>query len=487
VIEIMRSISPAQYPRERARDEWLLLALLWIPLGLLLWTAACAAPLSAWNPPRLAAAYALAAGQNLYPDPTTGAQIGWFYGPGSAIWLLPVTAIGSPSWAITTAVIYNAAALLAAIAWVLSAADLTGHRLAAATGLTGVLLFASGVTPQYWLLNVHVDAPCLTFSLLTIGAVCRFDFTQRAVWLHFAALGAVAACLTKQSAALLPLAISGCWLARRNARTAVRYLAWFGLYGVASVGLLALYFDLGNAFFYVVRAHAVNPWKPGTTFWRNVFRPVLCDTAPWIALFALVCVANWRSKLPRQLPERATIVTHWLSCLGAILLPVGFFAALKAGGGLNTAHGLMFLFLAVVVHVAQAPIGRRLRLLGSVVFATLAFVNAGERLRYWRPSPYQDLLLKVAEKHRGEIYFPWNPLITLLTDRRIYPFEDALYCLTLVRTDPPSSAAIRSALPSRPLVVYDPIAPTREVARYSPGLQAIPIYTLAAEMTAYRP
>jgi hypothetical protein len=483
----MPLISPARRPSERAKDEWLLLALLWIPLGLLLWTAACSAPLSAWNPPRLAVAYALTAGQNLYPDPTTGAQIGWFYGPGSAIWLLPVTAIGSPSWAITTAILYNAAALLAAIAWVLSAADLAGRRLAAATGLAGVLLFASGATPESWLINVHVDAPCLTFSLVTIGAACRFDLTRRNFWLHAGALGAVAACLTKQSAALLPFAIGGCWLARGKWRTAVQYFLWCSLYGAAVIGMLALYFDLGNAFFYMVRAHAANPWKPDVTLWKNIFRPLLSDAAPWIALFALVCVAKWRSKLPCKPPERATIVANWLSCLGVVLLPVGFFAALKAGGGLNTAHGLMFLFLAVVVQVAHAPLGPRLRLLGSFVFATLAFVNASERLRYWRPSPYQDLLLKVAEKHRGEIYFPWNPLITLLTDRRIYPFEDALYCLTLVRSDPPSADAIRSALPGRPLVVYDPIAPTRDVAKYSPGLQAVSIYSLAPEMISYRP
>ena len=80
-----------------------LLAAIWGTLGVLLWTAACTAPLVSWNAPRLASAYALAAGQAIYPAIGSGAQLGWFYGPGMPVWHLPVTLIHTPSLAMAVA------------------------------------------------------------------------------------------------------------------------------------------------------------------------------------------------------------------------------------------------------------------------------------------------------------------------------------------------------------------------------------------------
>jgi hypothetical protein len=71
----------------------------------------------------------------------------------------------------------------------------------------------------------------------------------------------------------------------------------------------------------------------------------------------------------------------------------------------------------------------------------------------WTPYRGQEELLTLARRHQGKIYLPWNPLTTLITERKIYPFDEALHYLWLARLEPPLDA-IRAAVPADALIVY---------------------------------
>ncbi len=472
------------------RTDGLTTLILWTVFLVLLWTAACAAPLTFWNPARLAAAYALAAGQQIYPDPDSGAQLGWFYGPVFPVWLLPVTLIKSPGWAIAAAIVYNGLGLCAAIAWVFHSGGITGRRLLMATALAGVLLFAGGAMPQSWLVYVHVDAPCLIFSLLAIGGVCRFDASGERRWVHIAALAAVTACWTKQSAVILPFAIAAGWLWHRQWSALGPWLLWLGVYAAGVTAVLLCFFPPANLFFYTVTSHANNPLKPDWTFYHSVLYPLLSDISPWIALLLLSLFWQWRRPAAGPWDSRPTgapaRLSRWLWWLAVWQLPSVILATMKMGGGLNSAHAFMCVVLAVACGVIRQPPAPSYRLIGAIFLGGLALVAAGERLKHWQPDPYQDDLLEVAQRHPHQIYFPSNPLITLLTDRTIYPFDDAIGCMSNIKHPVPASR-LRAALPPDPLIVYESIAASRDNARNFPGLKTVLLRDIMNERALPRP
>lgn len=457
--------------------------LAWAVLAVLLWTTACLAPLVPWNAPRLASAFALAHGQPLYPEIGSGAQLGWFYGPGLAVWLLPVTLIGSPSWAIAAASLQNGLALLAGLGFALHAAGLRAGRLAAATGLGGLLLFCGGLTPQSWFDYVHVDAPCLALALVAGAAAWRHGQDGRARWLHLSGLAAAAACLTKQSSLLLPVAIVLGLLWLGPVRRAVTWGLVFAAYLAAGLAAACGAFGAGNLAFYTLTVHRFNPLKPGAgtvAFWVDVVFRLVVDVLPWLILGGLV-LAGRRLRLTSPDPaRRGPGPVRWYLWLGAAQLPIGLFAAGKAGGGLNSVHGLIFLLAALLGQLDRAAFRPRVLGLLTVFLCGLALATSGERLRHWRPDPYQDRLLALARAHPGGIFLPWNPLVTLLSDGRVYPFEDALHCLRLSRR-PVADAQVRAALPPRAVLVYDPIAASHDAARYFPGITRVPIERLAPD------
>lgn len=459
-----------------------LLFAIWGTLGVLLWTAACAAPLVSWNAPRLASAYALAAGQTIYPAIDSGAQLGWFYGPGLPVWHLPVTLLRTPSLAMTVASLQNGLALLAAVAFALQAGGLRGGRLALGTGLAGALLFASGAAPQSWLLYLHVDAPCLVFALVAGAAAWRHEHSNRLVWLVLSAAAAAAACLTKQTSAMLPVAIVIGWLFRRQAGRAARWGAVFALCLAAGVAATAARYGADNLLFNTVIVHQLNPLKPEAVtaaFWVRLAAILAVDLLPWLAWLALLRVARVDPD-PLGAKVLPPSPVGWYVWLAVAQLPLGIFAAGKAGGGLNSAHGLIFLLAALVLATIRTPPKPRILTAASLVLCAVALYGASDRLRYWRPSPYQDRLLELAKAHPHELFLPWNPLVTLLTDGRIYPFEDALYCRQLINLPVPADR-VRAVLPERVMLVYDPLAASRDAARYYPGLTRAPTPPLDPE------
>lgn len=87
------------------------------------------------------------------------------------------------------------------------------------------------------------------------------------------------------------------------------------------------------------------------------------------------------------------------------------------------------------------------------------------------PSRYQQEQLEFARAHLGRVYYPWNPLVTIITDHRIYPTEDALYYLWLTNQVPPA-AAVAAAVPKQAIVIYHEPEPAGFAAAFLKSARA---------------
>lgn len=439
-------------------------------LAVLVWTLACAAPLDAWVQPRLASAYALRLGLDLYPDLRSGAQLCWLYGPVFPLWMLPVTFMPSLAWAEALAVLLNAGAPLFALAWCLRG-DTDGWRPALTRTAWAALVLTSASLTGGWFGGLHVDPPCIALMLVSLGAARRYLRNGARRWLHAAATAAVLACWTKQTAAVFPAVLAAVWAWERRGRLVAVWSLLVLAYGAVSSALVGGVFGFDRVWFHVFAIHLLLPWRDVTEYFAEKGPILALDFLPWVALAWLP--ALWRRLCPGPATGSASIHA-WL---GLLMLPFGLAAMLKEGGGINSAHGLFFLGVAIGLRLHATTWPAPVRLVVMALGSVLALAGAADRWEHRTPSPYQDHLLAIARQHAGRLYLPWNPLPTLLTDGRIYPFEYALFAREITGTEL-IAPEIRAALPPEPVVVYDPLAPTRDIARYLPEAKPLTLQAL---------
>jgi hypothetical protein len=447
----------------------------------LVWSALCTAPGVPWNPARLAASFALSRGLPFYALRDSGAHLGWFYGPVTPLWYLPVTLTDNPTLALVLAGVINLATMLAPFALVLAAAGVArGRALVAATLAAGVLL-AGDHTHWAAYYFVHVDVVCLALGAAGCAALHRATVTGDTRWLHAAALGAVLAFWAKVLALPLFLAMPW-WLWREGRGRLVRpLLFWFLVYGGAvSAGFFA-WFGAEEILFNVWLIHARNPfypWAQGDKLPGAVMEHIglaLAFAAVWITLAVWAwCDARLDRDTPR-LPERAASLVRLLCWVALAELPLGVVAPLKSGGTLGSLHSVSWLFMAAMVwfwHRWSRPARGRAGGLAAGVFA-LAMLAAAARAHLdtwefrgeWKLYRGLEADLAQARANLGKIYFPWNPMLTIISERRVYPLDDALYCLWNAGLEPPPEK-IRAAVPQGALPVYHENTQSHFAVRY---------------------
>jgi hypothetical protein len=445
-----------------------------LALAVTLWTALCLMPLVQWNPARLAPSFALVRGLPIYALRDSGAQLGWFYGPGFPLWYAPVALLDNPTCALLAAGLLNILTWLGPVVLLLRAAGASPWATTAGTVMTGVLMLGNNVT-NYGFYFVHVDALCLALQITAClglhAAVARGGRSG----LHVAAIALSAAFWTKVlSLALLPALL--CWLWHSRRRDLVRpFLFLFTLYaGLFSAAVLAA-FGPEEIIFNVFLVHARNPWRGD---WRLLAGELgRLASACWSWLPALL-LAWWlhRRKEPEARasdspPPSWAALFVWAALWTA---PLGLSAVLKAGGGLNSLHSVHFLLLAGLVHLAKS-LDRPARAPGmaaglflltmAVPLGHAAWIAALPGKVHWTMDRHQEDLLRVARENPGRCYFPWSPMITIIAEHRISPLDDALYCLWLCKLEPPVEK-IRAAVPPNPIIIYSEPAQSRFAMRY---------------------
>lgn len=437
-------------------------------IALLLWRLFCTIERVQWNAPRLAPSFALAEGLNFYGTRTAGPFLGWVYGPVFPLYMLPaalapgLNASFAEEWGL------NLAAFLAP-AWLVARLALPDRRAAALALFfwTGLSLSGEVTHSQFYFL--HVDTLCIGLTLLAAWALVKATGRAEALgWVHLAALGAALAIWTKQSAAAVP-AVLVIWLVGRGERRmAGRLVLWVvGYAGLLGAGFVAC-FGREQLWFNLVQFHLRNPLRTdgiGVFFWQ-----LLGASPGWLlAGFALILARRMAGPLPGAPAPPMENLLAWLAVGN---LPLGLLAASKVAGGWNSLHSLNYALLWLALALARLTVAPELRRPGrlALVLAGVAPLVTGwlaaetADLR-WSPGTMQATQLASAREQAGRLYLPWNPLITLITDRKIYPFDDALLCLYRTGLEPPVEA-VRRAMPHKALVVYPEPAQSHFALQY---------------------
>ncbi len=378
-----------------------------------------------WNDVRVARAYAVAGGADIYGSANQGVLPGHLYGPVGFFLYAPVRLASTPGGAIRMGVALSALLALAPLALAF------GWRRRgvpeAALALAAFLhLYWSPVAGTLW--SVHVDAPAIGLILLSwIGLARAAETAADWRWPALAGVAAAAAVWAKQTAVpalLLPPVLL--WLAGKRGRAAAA--AGWGLGCAAGLGALFGWLwgfeDLWFTMFEVPGRHGRYVGRLLADFTEL---GTLLDLAP---LIAIPLILGRRGPAGRD-SRRARLALIY--CLA--LIPFAALGRLKISGAVNNYLG-PDVFATLAVCLAAAAALRRPRnggavrrracaLLGLALLAQVTRTSgflAHEAVRQWQshPTAASDEAFAYARAHPGDAYFPWNPLATLMAEGRLY-------------------------------------------------------------------
>jgi hypothetical protein len=431
------------------------------------WAALCTAPGIPWNAARLAPSFALVRGLPIYALRDSGAHLGWFYGPGLPLWYTPMAWLENPTLAVMLATGWNAVTLLLPV-WLVVRVALGGRAgaagVAAKVTLAGAALMLAHPITQSGFFMLHVDAVCLAGVLVACASLQAGAVGGWRPGLPVAAVAVAVAIASKQLAVVFVPATC-VWLWREGHGRLLRvWIFWLVVGGGVLAGLLFAVFGAEQLLFNAWLVQSRNPWQGGwSLLGERLGELVRTGWVWWLAMG----VAWWlRRKSGREkLPADTASLVRLLAWAAVWQAPFGLVASLKAGGGLNSLHALHYLFVAGLICLAalwakmREGGGSGTPRAGWVVaaVAVLVLVECGRltlaREVVWRPYRGLEDLVAQARREPGKFYFPWNPLVTIVAERKIYPFDDALKCLWLAKLEPPREA-IRAAVPVGAVIIY---------------------------------
>lgn len=434
-----------------------------------------------WSACRLAPTIGLFHGYPLYSPVEAGPINGWLYGPVAAIFWTPAALADSPLTALAIAAVINLVFLL----FPLLAA---GRRVAPNPGLPRLLAFVFGAAALLQVYPTWYMASALNADAIAVGlgaGSCLLLLSENPPGgkrLMLAALLSVLAAWTKQIEAPLVLAQIG-WLWFRHGRKAALEMAAActgAMLAVAAVVFLLLKApDVIFNMWTVPAAHA----RPGG--W-SAARAEVVDFCRYTVILWLPClIALWlharasRAGSPDHPPKTRHPLLLFVVA-AAVLLPFGVLAAIKVGGDRNSMHSVYYLVVAATMALAgawptlamrQAVMLRTALLLAAVSLAVLVVrqVAGYAKLTMLPTRCLSQEAWLFAQEQPGRVYFPWDPLATLMAEGRMYHFEygvlDRLYAGRA-----PTDGRISQDLPSRLGFVVYPKAnyPKTMLDRYLP-------------------
>lgn len=393
--------------------ERLALALAGAVAALWLWRCWCIFPLHPWNELRLQPSFLLAAGEPFYPGPATGPATTWLYGPLPVLLFWPATLAVDAAAALLTAAGLNLLHVVGPLAAFCLLAPSPVGPVQRGLAVVACIAFWPGSSLHY------LQADNLVVACGLAGALLLLRRPNAPVFAWAAAGCAVAALACKQTALEVGAAqLAWSWAVQGRAAAAAHF-GRLAACGLLAAGVAVALFGASPLAFHLLALPGALPWaeEPGAR---------LAAFAPWLALHvfapALFLVAARRQVWTRSSPLLLPALL-WLAAL-----PPGLAGLLKIGGTINSLHGLLYLLPAALLLPVPATSRRRA---GAAVLALAATV-LGYRLLatptpVWRPLVEHlrqaDFL---AREFPGQIWFPWNPLVTTYREQRHDHTEDGL-------------------------------------------------------------
>lgn len=432
------------YSRNRSREpfeRWLIA--LAPPAALLclakLISQVLVAPHYHWNEVRLAPAYVVRLGLPLYRF-LGGPVSGHVCGPGAALAYLPATWVGSPTTAVVLGAAIAATLSLGPVAWLLYRNDdgQKRERLLDLALLSLFVLFSlDNPALKQALFIIHADAPALGLAALACGIFLAAPLEKPQPHFAAAALLASLSVWSKQNLAPLFFAVPLFFLLARGRRLATTCTLFLILVGLLVSGvMLAAFGPFDALFFSMFYVPSHHPFRVTGVVGAL---GILWSTIAMAALPLFICLlplvtAAYRLKESFSLREFVRRNDWSLFLLAGLCnIPTSFLGNVKFGGDVHTFSYVVYFVAIGALFALRQEIrrGRTASFRGPARFlalAALAFYISfllTDTYKFYRQPP--DILANptqmaydFAVAHPGEAYFPWNPAVGFLVDRKLY-------------------------------------------------------------------
>jgi hypothetical protein len=386
-----------------------------------------------WNESRLASAFSVAYGYELYPARhALGPIIGTLHAPVGYVIYAGLAVLKDPLLALLAGCVLSAVLYFTPLFWIHMRAC-QGARLSGVYGFLAcsALVLASPGT-NYSAVNIHVDAAALAAAVCAAGILATARGPMGAGMLACSAALSVLSVSCKQTMAPFPVALA-CFLLfaegpRRFCGYVLVQLASGALIGAA---LLAAFRPPQDLLFntYTWALHLRGQLGLGRLL-EGVYaeRVSLAVVLPLLAMLLagplFVATGSVRARLNAN---------RWLVFLLAAIFQVPFaFRAFNTPGGDINHLGVVTLFvlLAVTIGLTMAPpippLLQRALLLGIIIASLGLAWHLPDDLAQLSNTP-AEIACRYEKSHPGRVYFPVNPLAVLLADGKLRHFDFALY------------------------------------------------------------
>ncbi len=419
-----------------------------------------------WNAARLAVSVAFAKGYQLYYTGNEGPILSLIAGPVTPLVFLPSAIASSPQGVLFIGGFINLLLILAPLL-VLHWVPIDRTPKASVGKWLGFLFSAAIIllTDDFYFMTsfLHSDQPAFGLGLLSCVALLMYLRRRKHKYIVTAALLATLAVYAKQviimliPAQLVYLVLAAGWREFRQ------YFLWLLCLGVVASTLFIFVFGVGPMWFNMFVVPYNHPWEGD--FWMLVGRWTQANiniSIPWIIGLMAVLVSVRFDQRESRLRSAWWYENPWLLLylIALFLQPTGALGMIKHGGGGNSYHTYYFtiagagLVISAMFNWDRWPelrwVIRRFCLIITVSAIFLAGIKVWTIIRLpLIPGPCQEQeAWEMALDYPNEIYFPWNPLASLLADGDAYHFDYGVLDRNLAGFCP-SATHIQQGLPSR--------------------------------------
>lgn len=402
------------------------------------WNAFCVFPHYGWNAVRVAPSFMLRAGVTPYPAPGDGPVTTWIYGPTAIFCQLPATWAPNAVTAMLVAGGINLMLVIAPLIVVLCL-ELRRQRLEPRQYWLAAAL-ACALWPSWNLHFYQADNAALAFGLVSIGVLS--EGTAGSSWRGWLAAALAALSLWGKQTELGLVCGQLLFVARREGlRVAGEYLLrTVACCAIAGCIFLKLFSAVGlwlNAF--VIPASLSRVPLLG----KAASEPFAGQVILLVVLPLLALIATRQSVFSRG--SRWALPAWVFVCS----LPFTLAAFSSIGGNVNSLHAFVYLLPVSAVALVQRLPRARAWSAAALVIVLVGWHVTRTPVWLWRPATGALRQAEsLAQQLPGEIYFPWNPLITFYGEHRFDHAEDGLITRSLAGR-PVSPELLRRHLPAR--------------------------------------
>lgn len=420
--------------------------------GIIILKKILAAPLWDYNGIRLVRIFSIKYGYQLYYPADSGPVLFLIAGPFHPLTHLPATLFNSPTPALIFASFISACFYFLPILWLHTGKNLLDPQelLFALYAFVCFCLFTlSSPVLTYSAFAVHADAPALGMGAISCAILYYRKRKDSIPSLLLAALFSVFAVWTKQTMIPLLFALPTYVLLTDGYRCFRRYILCLLISGVAVSALFLCVFNAKNLLFNMVTIPSHTPWKFSEnriiallTATHHLIRASFLPAAILIfcSVYQLSGLSNGANRLRAWLSSNQWTM---LAIVSLFMVPTSVLGRVRMGGAVNTLSPTVY-FLVAAVTLALIRLAsdssslyaqltqRSAKLLLTLLITGLICVNMpnlyGPRnVLNKLPSNEQKVAYEYAKKHPGEVYFPTNPLSSLLAEGKLYHHAYGLF------------------------------------------------------------